>query len=80
MIPLPPKAEQDQIAKFLDNRLSKINRFIKAKKADKITKREDRISTIFNEQKEYPVIIVWEESFPSSWKMVKAKHILMKSI
>lgn len=28
---LPPKAEQDQIAKFLDNRLSKINRFIKAK-------------------------------------------------
>ena len=29
---LPPKAEQDQIAKFLDNRLSKINRFIKAKK------------------------------------------------
>jgi type I restriction enzyme S subunit len=32
MIPLPPKEEQDQIAKFLDNRLSKINRFIKAKK------------------------------------------------
>jgi type I restriction enzyme S subunit len=29
---VPPKEEQDQIAKFLDNRLSKINRFIKAKK------------------------------------------------
>jgi type I restriction enzyme S subunit len=34
MIPLPPKEEQDKIAKFLDNRLSKINRFIKAKKKE----------------------------------------------
>lgn len=32
MISLPPKDEQDQIAKFLDNSLSKIDRFITAKK------------------------------------------------
>ncbi|HHY24874.1 MAG TPA: restriction endonuclease subunit S [Clostridiaceae bacterium] len=29
---LPPKGEQDQIARFLDNKLFKINKFIKAKK------------------------------------------------
>lgn len=29
---LPPKDEQDQIARFLNNKLSKINKFIKAKK------------------------------------------------
>jgi type I restriction enzyme S subunit len=32
IVSLPPKEEQEQIAKFLGNRLSKINRFIRAKK------------------------------------------------
>jgi type I restriction enzyme S subunit len=75
-MPLPPKAEQDQIAKFLDNRLSKINRFIRVKeKQIKLLREKIEYQLFFNEPKEYPVIKVWEESFPSNWKMAKAKHI-----
>lgn len=34
IIPIPPRPEQDQIVKFLDSKISKINKFIKDKKRE----------------------------------------------
>lgn len=43
IIPLPPCPEQDQIVKYLDHKLAKINKFIKAKK---------KLITVLKEQKQ----------------------------
>lgn len=43
MLPIPPRAEQDQIVRFLNWKLSKINKLIKAKKKQ---------IALFNEQKQ----------------------------
>ena len=83
IIPLPPKKEQDQIAKFLDNRLSKINRFIKAKKKQVELLKEQK-QAIINQavmkgiDPNVPMKdsgVEWIGEIPKHWEVVRLKYL-----
>lgn len=85
IIPLPPKEEQDQIAKFLDNRLSKINRFIKAKKKQ-IELLKELKQAIINQvvtkgiDPSVPMKdsgVEWIGEIPEHWEVRKLRNILI---
>lgn len=74
---IPPNEEQDQIVKYLEYKLAKINKFIKAKK---------KLINLFNEQIENMVygydfdsksneINSWENIFPEEWELVKTSRL-----
>lgn len=74
-IPIPSRTEQDQIVKYLDNKLAKINKFIKAKKK-LITVLKEQKQAVINEAvtkglnpgvKMKPSGIEWLEEIPESW-------------
>ncbi len=82
---LPPKAEQDQIAKFLDNRLSKINRFIKSKKSQ-IELLKELKQAIINQavtkgiDPNVPMKysgVEWIGGIPEHWEVRKLRNILI---
>lgn len=85
IIPLPPKEEQDQIAKFLDNRLSKINRFIKAKiKQIKLLKelKQAIINQVVTKGIDPSVPmkdsgVEWIGEIPEHWEVRKLRNILI---
>jgi type I restriction enzyme S subunit len=83
IIPLPPKEEQDQIAKFLDNRLSKINRFIKAKKKQ-IELLKELKQAIINQvvtkgiDPSVPMKdsgVNWVKEIPTHWKIKHTRYL-----
>lgn len=74
-IPLPPLEEQHQIERFLDSKISKINKFIKAKKREKELLKEKIEFLCFNEITNSLKLDSWNNSFDDSWKKVKAKRI-----
>lgn len=85
-IPIPPREEQDQIVKYLDYKLAKINKFIKAKK---------KLIAVLKEQKQAIINqavtkgldpdvkmkssgIEWLGALPENWKLIKLKYIAEK--
>ncbi|HPT72166.1 MAG TPA: restriction endonuclease subunit S [Candidatus Cloacimonadota bacterium] len=82
----PPRSEQDQIVKFLDSKIYKINKFIKAKK---------REIELLNEQKQTEINravtkglnpnatikhsgIEWLGEIPEHWKLKRIKNVLVE--
>lgn len=61
-LPIPPRTEQDQIVKYLDNQLAKINKFIKTKK---------KLIAALKEQKQ---VIINEAVTKGLDPQVKMKH------
>lgn len=72
---LPSRPEQNQIVKFLDAKISKINKFINAKKREIELLKEQIEFLCFNEFADSCKIESWNNSFDDSWKKVKAKRI-----
>lgn len=82
-LPIPPRSEQDQIVKYLDHQLAKINKFIKAKKKLIAVLKEQK-QAIINEAvtrgldpnvKMRPSGIEWIGDVPEHWKKTRVKHI-----
>ena len=75
-LPVPPRSEQDQIVKYLDHQLAKINKFIKAKKKLIAVFKEQIECYVYGNDAEFSEdISSWETSFPKEWKMVKASRL-----
>ena len=79
----PPKDEQDQIVKYLDSKLVKINKFIKAKK-QLITVLKEQKQAVINEAvtkglnpnvKMKPSGIDWLGNIPEHWKITSLKRL-----
>lgn len=82
-VPLPPREEQDQIVKYLDWKLSKINKFIKAKKKQ-IELLKEQKHVIFNQvitkglDNDVPTKeneIDWIDGIPISWRKDKVTRL-----
>lgn len=84
MIPVPPRAEQDQIVRYLDWQVSKINKLIAAKKkqitsltAEKHTVVSDVITHGLNPKAEMKFSgVEWLGDIPAHWTVVKLRGIL----
>jgi type I restriction enzyme S subunit len=72
---IPTRPEQDQIVKFLDSKISKINKFIKDKKREIELLKEQIEYLCYFEESDKPVIQSWDSAFNKSWKKIKAKHL-----
>lgn len=83
-LPIPPLSEQDQIVKYLDHQLAKINKFIKTKKKLIAVLKEQK-QAIINEAvtkgldtsvKMKSSGIKWIGDVPEHWKVTPLKRIL----
>lgn len=83
-LPVPPRSEQDQIVKYLDHQLAKINKFIKTKKKLIAVLKEQK-QAIINEAvtkgldtsvKMKSSGIKWIGDVPEHWKVTPLKRIL----
>lgn len=81
-LPVPPRAEQDQIVRYLDWQVSKINRLIAAKKRQLsilAEYRKDKIDEIIlHGDKQAPQKdsgIWWLRDIPQSWQVIPLKRI-----
>lgn len=73
---IPPKEEQDQIVKYLDSKLLKIKRFIKAKKKHIELLREQIEYHLYFDNTSYnSTISFWNTAFPKEWEMIKANRV-----
>lgn len=81
-LPMPPRNEQDQIVKYLDSQLAKINKFIKAKKK-LISVLKEQKQAVINEAvtkginpnvKMKPSGIEWLGDIPEHWECKKIKR------
>ena len=86
-LPIPPLSEQDQIVKYLDHQLAKINKFIKTKKKLIAVLKEQK-QAIINEVvtkgidpnvKMRPSGIEWLGDVPEHWKIIKLKYLTKES-
>lgn len=82
-VPVPSLAEQDQIVKYLDSKLAKINKFIKAKKK-LISVLKEQKQAVINDAvtkglnpniKMKPSGIKWLGDIPEHWELVKLKFL-----
>ena len=81
---IPPRPEQDQIVKYLDHKLAKINKFIKAKKK-LIAALKEQKQAIINQAvtkgfdskvRMKPSGIEWLGDIPEHWTMVQLKRLV----
>lgn len=87
-LPFPPIEEQIAIAKFIDFKLSKIDRFIQKKKQLIKLLNEQKLNVIYkavtkgvNENvKLKPSGVLWLDNVPEHWKIDKIKYLLTKPI
>lgn len=84
-MPVPPRAEQDQIVCYLDWQVSKINRLIVAKKKQIELLKDNlksAIATLTVEGIERHEMcdsqIYWLDHYPADWRVTKLKYILTK--
>lgn len=85
LLPVPPRAEQDQIVRYLDWQVSKINRLIAAKKKQ-ISLLKDGLKSSIAELTTHGIgkhdfcksEIYWISKYPSDWRITKLKYILQK--
>ena len=84
VLPIPSLPEQDQIVKYLDNKLAKINKFIKAKKK-LIAALKEQKQAIINQAvtkgmdpnvKMKPSGIEWLGDVPEHWDIVYLRNLL----
>lgn len=82
-LPIPPRPEQDQIVKYLDHQLFKINKFVKAKKKLIAVLKEQK-QAIINEAvtkgldpnvKMKPSGVEWLGDVPEHWEVKCIKHL-----
>lgn len=85
LLPVPPRTEQDQIVRYLDWQVSKINRLIAAKRKQiDLLKNHLKSAVVFftthglAEQQSSTSKIFWLTSYPSAWRVTKLKYILIK--
>ncbi len=85
---VPPKEEQDQMVRFLDSKVSKINKFIKAKKRQ-IELLKEQKQAIINQAvtkgidpdaKMKPSGIDWLGDIPEGWEVRPLKHFVKSNI
>jgi type I restriction enzyme S subunit len=76
-IPLPSREEQRSIARFLGYKTAQISRFIRAKKRMVELLSEEINIFIYGKDKLTNNYIIndWDNAFPKSWIMIKAKRI-----
>lgn len=85
---LPPKEEQDQIVRYLDSKLSRINKFIKAKKKQIELLKEQKQAIINqavtkgidSDAKMKPSGIDWLGDIPEGWEVRPLKHFVKSNI
>lgn len=86
ILPIPPRSEQDQIVKYLDHKLAKINKFIKAKKKLIAVLKEQK-QAIINEAvtkgmdpnvKMKTSGIEWLGDVPEHWQKDKANRLFRR--
>lgn len=82
LLPVPPREEQDQIVRYLDWQVSRINKLIAAKKKQILLLREHRGAlidqTVFHGINECPQKdsgIYWLTYIPKHWKVTSLKRI-----
>lgn len=83
LLPVPPRVEQDQIVRYLDWQVSKINRLIAAKRKEIEVLKEHRTAKINNavtkglnaDALRAKSGYNWLPSIPSNWKPVPAKAL-----
>lgn len=84
MLPIPPQEEQDQIVKYLDWQVSKINKLIDAKKKE-VRRVTELKKTVVNEAVTHglnPNVsmkfsgVDWLGDIPAHWKTIKLRQIL----
>ena len=84
-IPVPPREEQDQIVRYLDWQLSKINKLIHGYQRE-IKLLEERKKSLItymvthdrHSDERKPSEIYWLTDVPASWRVTRLKHILQK--
>ena len=84
-IPVPPRDEQDQIVRYLDWQLSKINKLIHGyqKEIKLLEERKNSLITYMvthdrHSDERKPSEIYWLTDVPASWRVTRLKHILQK--
>lgn len=84
-LPVPPRAEQDQIVRYLDWQVSIINRLIAAKRKQIELLKDNlksAIATLTVEGIERHEMcdsqIYWLDHYPAKWRVTKLKYILTK--
>lgn len=83
-LPVPPRAEQDQIVRYLDWQMSKINRLIAAKRKQIALLREQIQQTItdavyygVDQTVNYqPVKMLYVDKIPAHWECKRGKYLL----
>lgn len=83
LLPVPPRAEQDQIVRYLDWQVSKINRLIAAKRKQISLLREQIQQTIadavyygVDQTVRYqPVKMLYVEKIPTHWECKRGKYL-----
>lgn len=84
-IPVPPRDEQDQIVRYLDWQLSKINKLIHGyqRQIKLLEERKKSLITYMvthdrHSDKRKPSEIYWLTDVPANWRVTRLKHILQK--
>ncbi|SET62114.1 restriction endonuclease subunit S [[Clostridium] polysaccharolyticum] len=85
LLPVPPKDEQDQIVRFLNWKVSSINKLIdvRKKQIDELEEYKEAAITYYithglKKTKMCPTEIYWLREVPENWKETKLKYILKK--
>ena len=85
LLPIPPRTEQDQIVRFLDWKVSSINRLIninrkKLSYLDELKKSiiAHMVTQGLSKSNQKSTEIYWLKTIPDDWKETKLKHILRK--
>lgn len=87
LIPVPPRPEQDQIVRYLDWQVARIDKLIEGKKREielLVTQEENLIATVvtsgIRREKKKQCDLIWLKSKPESWKTVKIKRVFRERV
>lgn len=85
LLPVPPRAEQDQIVRYLDWQVSKINRLIAAKRKQIALMRDNLKSAVayytthgLGNHELCQSEVYWLTHYPNDWRVTKLRYILEK--
>ena len=84
-LPVPPRTEQDQIVRYLDWQVSKINRLIAAKRKEIALMRDNLKSAVayytthgLGNHELCQSEIYWLTHYPNDWRVTKLRYIMEK--
>ena len=78
IVVLPPRDEQDQIVRYLDWQVSKINRLLAIKKRIVLDTFDLIQLFLYSEKGDRTSIGVFEAAFPQEWERKKAKYLFVE--